>query len=185
MCRLIVRCRERVWLTVDEQVGNVATTVTPPSSHLQSGLMYSSDVQANKRRENRESSTHRPPPAYNPFMSVPLPMPNQKQPQDRTRQNVTRILNSEQAQMQNAPDTVERAYPLDFECPITLDIMHNPVVASDGHSYEKTALVSWFAAGNTRSPKTNDEMDTSLMLPNHSLRNLIQAWQESGASWHE
>ena len=149
-----------MWLTVNVQVVNVAAAV--PSS-----------------------STPRPPPAYHPSMNIPQPKPNLKQPQDRTRQNVTRTLNSEQAKMQNAPDTVERVYPLDFECSITLDIMHNPVIASDGHSYEKTALVSWFAAGNTRSPKTNGEMDTSLMLPNHSLRNLIQAWQESGASWHE
>ena len=66
----------------------------------------------------------------------------------------------------------------DFECPITLDIMRDPVIGSDGHSYERAALEGWLANGNTTSPKTNDKLVTTNMIPNHSLRSLIVAWHQ-------
>ena len=31
-----------------------------------------------------------------------------------------------------------------FLCPITYDLMKDPVVASDGHTYERDALTHWF-----------------------------------------
>merc|ERR1712167_477382 len=46
--------------------------------------------------------------------------------------------------------------PAEFECPITLDVMQDPVIAADGHSYERQALLEWFSSGNSTSPKTND-----------------------------
>ena len=30
-----------------------------------------------------------------------------------------------------------------YECPITHEIMINPVVAADGHSYEHKAILEW------------------------------------------
>lgn len=31
-----------------------------------------------------------------------------------------------------------------YECPITNEIMENPVVAADGYSYEHKAILAWF-----------------------------------------
>jgi ankyrin repeat protein len=43
-------------------------------------------------------------------------------------------------------------------CPITREIYNEPVVAADGFTYEKDALIMWFKNHNT-SPKTNKIID--------------------------
>ncbi len=43
--------------------------------------------------------------------------------------------------------------PEAFVCPITQDMMQEPVVASDGHTYERTAIELWLKNNNT-SPMT-------------------------------
>ena len=32
-----------------------------------------------------------------------------------------------------------------FECPITHEIMHDPVIDKDGNSYERVAIEAWHA----------------------------------------
>lgn len=75
-----------------------------------------------------------------------------------------------------APQTapVEQA-PSEFECPITLDIMRDPVIASDGVTYERAAITDWLAA-NTTSPCTGDVLVHTHLTPNMALRNLIRSW---------
>ena len=63
--------------------------------------------------------------------------------------------------------------PREFECPITNDIMIDPVVASDGHSYERTAIEDWIAR-NPVSPVTNQPLSSSELISNHNLRSQIQ-----------
>jgi hypothetical protein len=62
--------------------------------------------------------------------------------------------------------------PEEFLCPITLELMTDPVVAEDGHTYERSAITDWFANGNGLSPKTQAEMG-QVVTPNYSLRALI------------
>ena len=38
-------------------------------------------------------------------------------------------------------------------CPISMEIMRDPVIAADGHTYERADIELWFANNNT-SPKT-------------------------------
>ena len=63
--------------------------------------------------------------------------------------------------------------PAQFECPITMDVMIDPVVASDGHTYEREAIEGVLRSANPRSPLTRDILTTELR-PNIVLRNLIQ-----------
>jgi hypothetical protein len=67
--------------------------------------------------------------------------------------------------------------PKDFICPITLKLMEDPVLASDGHSYERTAIERWLRANN-RSPKTNTYMSSNTVYPNHALKALIEEFVE-------
>ena len=41
-----------------------------------------------------------------------------------------------------------------FRCPITGEVFEDPVVTSDGHSYESTSISQWFLRRQT-SPLTN------------------------------
>lgn len=65
------------------------------------------------------------------------------------------------------------SFPNEWLCPITLSIMRNPVIASDGHSYEKSAIEEWFMRSN-HSPKTNEILRSLDLIPNHALRNTIE-----------
>jgi hypothetical protein len=64
--------------------------------------------------------------------------------------------------------------PADYLCPITNELMEDPVVAADGHSYEREAIETWFRGHNT-SPMTNQVIPLTL-LPNVTLRKVIVAW---------
>ena len=48
--------------------------------------------------------------------------------------------------------------PPDFICPITQEIMRDPVIALDGHSYERDAITQWFARGRIKSPLTGAQL---------------------------
>ena len=56
------------------------------------------------------------------------------------------------------------------------DIMKNPHVAADGFSYELEAISEWLATGHDTSPMTNLRLKHTDLTPNHTLRSLIQDW---------
>ncbi|MHB9147950.1 MAG: ankyrin repeat domain-containing protein [Candidatus Amoebophilus sp.] len=75
-------------------------------------------------------------------------------------------------------DENDEAIPDDCFCPITREIMKDPVVAQDGHTYEREAIQIWFHLGHRTSPKTNAQVISPELTPNHSMRNLIEHLKE-------
>ncbi|KAL6959500.1 hypothetical protein U1Q18_039650 [Sarracenia purpurea var. burkii] len=71
--------------------------------------------------------------------------------------------------------------PSVFLCPIFQDVMKNPHLAADGYSYELEAMEEWLRTGNDTSPTTNLKLRHKLLTPNHTLRSLIQDWQNKRA----
>ena len=68
--------------------------------------------------------------------------------------------------------------PSSFLCPITHAIMKDPVICSDGQSYEKEAIKTWLRNHDT-SPLTNVRLaNKDLIIPNLALRNSIQEWKD-------
>jgi serine/threonine protein kinase len=72
-----------------------------------------------------------------------------------------------------------RVVPDGFLCPITQDVMRDPVMLIDGHSYERKAIVDWLKRSN-RSPLTNEELPMMskdatmpLMVDNYALKSAI------------
>ncbi|KXZ45622.1 hypothetical protein GPECTOR_52g24 [Gonium pectorale] len=64
-----------------------------------------------------------------------------------------------------------------FLCPITHDVMADPVIATDGYSYDRTAITTWLARHET-SPLTNARMPGATLIPNHALRSAIMEWKQ-------
>ena len=60
----------------------------------------------------------------------------------------------------------------EFLCPITYELMREPVIALDGYTYEKQALDTWFKT-NKKSPMTGEIIETTT-IPNRSMHRLIQ-----------
>lgn len=63
--------------------------------------------------------------------------------------------------------------PNEWFCPITSEIMKDPVIGPDGHTYERTAIEQWLSQ-NTTSPITREVMALSMLIPNIALRNTIE-----------
>lgn len=72
------------------------------------------------------------------------------------------------------------APPSVFVCPITQDVMEDPVFATDGFTYERNAIAGWLAGHNT-SPMTNLPLNRAELTPNLALRSAIRDWQDKVA----
>lgn len=62
-------------------------------------------------------------------------------------------------------------------CPITQEIMEEPVMLSDGHTYEKESILRWLQNHST-SPMTNLPLAHKNWNRNHALEKIIQAYQD-------
>jgi hypothetical protein len=62
--------------------------------------------------------------------------------------------------------------PDEYICPITQVVMVDPVLGSDGRTYERSAITEWLRTHNT-SPMTREVMTTAGLTPNYALRSLI------------
>ena len=79
----------------------------------------------------------------------------------------------------DADDERDGLAPHAFCCPITQEEMADPVVASDGHCYERAAIVEWFRQRvPPTSPKTGAALTSAELVPNHSLRQAMEEWRE-------
>ncbi|KAH7680948.1 Zinc finger RING/FYVE/PHD-type protein [Dioscorea alata] len=66
--------------------------------------------------------------------------------------------------------------PYHFRCPISLELMRDPVTVSTGQTYDRASIESWVATGNTTCPVTRSPLTEFTLIPNHTLRRLIQDW---------
>ncbi|CAG9323652.1 unnamed protein product [Blepharisma stoltei] len=71
----------------------------------------------------------------------------------------------------------EIVYLDEYLCPITHELMTNPVVAADGITYEKSAITLWLKKGHHRSPVTNERLLHNSLIPNLALKKLIDKFR--------
>jgi len=62
-------------------------------------------------------------------------------------------------------------------CPISKELMQDPVFTTDGHTYERNAITNWFRTKNT-SPVTGLPLPTKSIRPNYALRLAVQHYLE-------
>ncbi|XVF25936.1 hypothetical protein REPUB_Repub13aG0256800 [Reevesia pubescens] len=64
--------------------------------------------------------------------------------------------------------------PDDFKCPISLEIMSDPVIISSGHTFDRASIQRWLDSGHRTCPITNLPLpEHPCLIPNHALRSLI------------
>eukprot|EP01094_Clydonella_sp_ATCC50884_P029210 TRINITY_DN9067_c0_g1_i1.p1 TRINITY_DN9067_c0_g1~~TRINITY_DN9067_c0_g1_i1.p1 ORF type:complete len:487 (+),score=103.33 TRINITY_DN9067_c0_g1_i1:250-1710(+) len=61
----------------------------------------------------------------------------------------------------------------EFLCPITHEVMADPVIASDGYSYDREAISQWLMRSSV-SPMTRLQFTSNNLIPNYCLKSLIQ-----------
>lgn len=68
-----------------------------------------------------------------------------------------------------------KTIPKDFCCPISLEMMKDPVVISTGQTYDRESISRWME-GHCTCPKTGQKLVHTQLVPNRALRNLIIRW---------
>lgn len=81
--------------------------------------------------------------------------------------------NSESRHSQSTSDAV---VPSDFRCPISLDLMRDPVVVATGQTYDRESIKMWIESGHASCPKTGQTLAHTNLIPNLALKNLIAMW---------
>lgn len=70
----------------------------------------------------------------------------------------------------------------DLICPITLELFRDPVVAGDGHVYEREAITQWILEHGT-SPLTREWLQINELQPDFHLRQLANRRRNSTVSY--
>ncbi|OBS74498.1 hypothetical protein A6R68_14960 [Neotoma lepida] len=76
-------------------------------------------------------------------------------------------------------DSLSSGIPDEFICPITRELMKDPIIASDGYSYEREAMESWVRKKKRTSPMTNLVLPSLVLTPNRTLKMAINRWLET------
>ncbi|KZV46408.1 U-box domain-containing protein 21-like [Dorcoceras hygrometricum] len=71
---------------------------------------------------------------------------------------------------------MELTIPNHFRCPISLDLMKDPVTLSTGITYDRESIEKWIEAGNVTCPITKKILRSIEPIPNHAIRQIIQDW---------
>ena len=68
--------------------------------------------------------------------------------------------------------------PDEYICPITAEIMTDPVSTLDGFTYERAAITEWLRTKDT-SPKTGATLESKILIPNYLVRGMIRSFVEA------
>ncbi|KAL3324724.1 hypothetical protein AABB24_038699 [Solanum stoloniferum] len=66
--------------------------------------------------------------------------------------------------------------PDHFCCPISLELMTDPVIVSTGQTYERSCIEKWRETGHSTCPKTRQTLTNKSLTPNYVLRSFIARW---------
>lgn len=80
------------------------------------------------------------------------------------------------ARMMTPPGAEKVVVPMLYRCPISLELMKDPVTLCTGQTYDRASIEQWLEAGNTTCPATMQQLETLDIVPNHTLRRLIEEW---------
>ncbi|XP_030517015.2 U-box domain-containing protein 19-like [Rhodamnia argentea] len=99
---------------------------------------------------------------------------------------VVDIESNGQSNEEHAVKVLDRINPDDFRCPISLELMVDPVTTVTGHTYDRASIVKWFRAGNFTCPKTGEMLASTKLVQNATIRRLIEQYcSENGIPFAE
>jgi len=64
-------------------------------------------------------------------------------------------------------------------CPITSEIMNNPVSTITGHTFDRESIIKWFSickqqCKQSTDPLTNEKLTSEILIPNFTIREMIE-----------
>lgn len=79
------------------------------------------------------------------------------------------------ASSQPPPAPQPRA-PASFYCPISMELMADPVMVATGHTYDRPCIERWLAQGHGTCPVTGARLRHLELTPNFALRDAVGEW---------
>ncbi|XP_015894384.1 U-box domain-containing protein 6 isoform X2 [Ziziphus jujuba] len=68
--------------------------------------------------------------------------------------------------------------PEELRCPISLQLMYDPVIIASGQTYERICIEKWFSDGHGTCPKTQQKLSHLSLTPNYCVKGLVYSWCE-------
>ncbi|XP_028127076.1 U-box domain-containing protein 6-like isoform X1 [Camellia sinensis] len=68
--------------------------------------------------------------------------------------------------------------PEELRCPISLQLMYDPVIIASGQTYERICIEKWFSDGHNTCPKTQQQLPHLSLTPNYCVKGLVASWCE-------
>ncbi|XAR58768.1 Ubiquitin--protein ligase [Bertholletia excelsa] len=69
--------------------------------------------------------------------------------------------------------------PEEFRCPLSNELMRDPVIVASGQTYDRPFIQRWFEAGHRTCPRTQQVLSHTLLIPNLLIRGMISQWCKS------
>uniref|UniRef100_A0A0D6QZF7 RING-type E3 ubiquitin transferase n=1 Tax=Araucaria cunninghamii TaxID=56994 RepID=A0A0D6QZF7_ARACU len=66
--------------------------------------------------------------------------------------------------------------PADLRCPLSLELMLDPVIVASGQTFERAYIQQWLDQGMTTCPKTHQALSHKNLIPNYTVKALIENW---------
>jgi hypothetical protein len=73
-------------------------------------------------------------------------------------------------------NSIAQDIPEEFLCPITQELMINPLMSRTGITYEKTAIMEWISKHNNTCPMTRQPLKACDLVHNRNLQSKICIW---------
>lgn len=65
-----------------------------------------------------------------------------------------------------------------FRCPLSLELMIDPVIVASGQTYERVFIQKWLDQGLNICPKTRQTLTHTNLIPNYTVKAMIENWCE-------
>lgn len=91
-----------------------------------------------------------------------------------SQSQLVQVLHSLDSERRRSSARADREVPEELLDPISFEIMSDPVICADGHSYDRPSIEAWLRNHDT-SPRTGMKLPHKQCIPNHQLRKLIEA----------
>ena len=78
----------------------------------------------------------------------------------------------------NGRNYFEDGIPPALQCPLTCELMHDPVMNAEGHTYERSAIERWYA-DRAMDPLTGLQVSDLSLKPNLLVRSLCRQYSAS------
>uniref|UniRef100_A0A2P2JYM7 RING-type E3 ubiquitin transferase n=1 Tax=Rhizophora mucronata TaxID=61149 RepID=A0A2P2JYM7_RHIMU len=65
-----------------------------------------------------------------------------------------------------------------FRCPLSLELMLDPVIVASGQTYDRASIQSWLDHGLIICPRTRQTLTHTNLIPNYTVKAMISNWCE-------